>query len=98
MLVNKISNPNIIDMQHFDEITVISEIIPPASFVGKSIKDLDLRNKYNISVVAIKNPPSEKTKVMKIFANPSPSTIIKNQDLLVVIGNKEDVEKMQRLI
>jgi len=94
MLVNRLAMRNVIDMRFFDEDNIISEFIPPASFIGHSIADLDLRKKHNISIVAIKryaNEPQQGDK-HQLITNPSAKEMIGNRDILVGIGNKKDFD------
>lgn len=98
MFVTRISMPNVIDLRYFDEQNTISEVIPPDSFIGKSIIQLDLRKKLNISVVAIKRfTKSESGEMKHIFiTNPNPNEQIHDEDVIVVIGTKDDIKKISR--
>jgi trk system potassium uptake protein TrkA len=51
---------------------------------GKSLRELDLRAKYNISVIAIVSNG-------EIIIAPSPDQDIHENDILLVVGNKEDL-------
>jgi len=97
--VGRIAMPNVIDMRHLDEKTVISEFIPPAHFVGKSLVELDLRKNYNISVVAVKRStsPQQGTREFRLIANPPPQLTIQNEDVLVAIGSKSDFDQLRQL-
>ena len=53
------------------------------------MKELDLRNKYGMNVLCIKNP----TKELEI--SPSPNYEIKKGDILVAIVEKEKMEKSE---
>lgn len=62
----------------------IEEIILPMSMKGKSLRELDLRATYNISVIAIVSNG-------EIIIAPSPDQDIHEKDMLLVVGNKEDL-------
>lgn len=96
MLVNRLAMKNVIDMRFFDDENVISEFIPPANFIGKSLLQLNLRKKLNINVVAIKRFPADKTDQSKpkLIANPSANETLTNRDILVCIGKKDDISKI----
>jgi trk system potassium uptake protein TrkA len=96
--VNRIAMPNVIDMRQLDEKTVISEFIPPAHFVGKSLVELNLRKNYNISVVAVKRSTAlpKGGRDVKLIANPPPQLTIQNEDILVAIGNKTDFDQLRQ--
>lgn len=96
MLVNRLAMRNVIDMRFFDEENVISEFIPPASFIGNSLMKLDLRKRLNISIVAIKRYPEDKNDKSKptLIANPAATDVITARDVLVGIGKKDDFERI----
>ncbi len=60
--------------------------------VGKSIKELDLRNRYNVNVVAIK-PHLDRDIQSEI---PVPERILSRQDNLIVVGRKIDLVRMRK--
>lgn len=59
-------------------------------FVGKELQQLRLRSEYEVSVLAIKRGAD-------IIANPSGSVTISENDLLVIFGTHESVDRMARL-
>lgn len=67
----------------------IQEIAPPERFIGKSLKELDLRKKYGILVIAIKELVPEKTTLV-----PPADFIIKDSDILVILGEDEQLAKI----
>jgi len=87
-----LSIPNLTDFIPISEEFVIVEIAPPPAFLGKSIRELDLRNKYRLQVVAIKEgePP-------KFHLVPSPDHIIKSSDRLAVVGKHADISKVKEM-
>lgn len=68
----------------------IYEIQPLESWIGKSIKDLNIRRVYGISVIALKQADGH----MKFM--PGADYIIESGIHLMVIGNQEDAEKIVR--
>lgn len=61
----------------------VSEIKIPESFINQSIKDLNIRAKYNVNVLSIRHETNQGTK---INAFPTPEYIIKQGDRLIVAG------------
>jgi CPA2 family monovalent cation:H+ antiporter-2 len=76
-------------LSFFDEFanTKISSIhIDSDSIViNKSIKDLDIRQKIGVTILAVKRGE-------EIFEHPIPTTILKQGDIVFVIGNDEQIE------
>jgi trk system potassium uptake protein TrkA len=89
-LARTITAPNILDYLPLTNSLSIMEIIPPENFLGRSLRDLDLRKKYQIQVVGIKDAV-EDVMDMVVSANRP----IKASDRLVVIGKQEDLEKIK---
>ena len=83
-----LSRPNILDFIPLAEEYSITETAPPAHFVGKSLLDLHLRKDYDITIIAIKD-----VLTGQFFTLPSASHVIKNSDMLVIIGKTEDIER-----
>ena len=65
----------------------IYEIPPLPEWVGKSIIELSIRNKYRISILATKE--GERAKLM-----PTADYVIRADEHLMVIGKNEDVDKI----
>ncbi len=75
----------------------LARIKAPASFNGKTVMDLQLRQKYNVNLVAIKRDEQSKAKKSEkggIINGPMPSTIIYQDDILMVAGSDADLAKL----
>ena len=83
----KCSADNVFDYIELDNDYSISEMSPPKSWIGKSIKDLDIRNKYKVSIVGIK----EGTE-MNIL--PEPTYAFKETDHIMVLAADSDLQKI----
>ena len=73
---------------------VISEISPPDSFIGKSIKQLNIRAKFGVDVLSIKSKIKKKEIVQAI---PSPDHVINRNDTLVVAGEISNINLLKNL-
>lgn len=88
----KLTSPNILECLPLSSGVSIQEIAPPEKFIGKSLKELDLRNKYGIQVIAIRELIPERTIYI-----PKADFVIKDSDILVVMGEEEKLEKIVKL-
>lgn len=88
----RLSSPNIIECLHLTSGITIEEIAPPEKFIGKSLKELDLRNKYGIQVIAVRELIPEKTTFI-----PRADFVIKDSDILIVMGEERNLEKLHSL-
>lgn len=86
-LAEKLTSPNLIENIPLMSDYSIVEIAIPDKFVGKSLKELQLRTKYNIEVVAIKD-----VLLDKLIMIPSADYKFSPDNILLVLGKKEDFE------
>lgn len=85
------SAKNVFDYVELNEGYSIYEIPPLKEWVGKSIKDLNVRAKYHISILGTK--VAGRTKLL-----PPADHIFKPEEHLLVIGQKEDVDKILKYL
>jgi len=67
----------------------IFEIEAPKGLTGYSLKELDLRNRYGVNVLAIKRKE-------EVVVNPSASERIAPGDVLLVLGSEENIMRMMK--
>tara|TARA_B100000029_G_scaffold435878_1_gene450156 strand:- start:2040 stop:2744 length:705 start_codon:yes stop_codon:yes gene_type:complete len=79
--------PNLIERLELDDQIGIDEIKVPAIFVGRSLRDLNLRKNYLVNVLA-----AGPTKGLTV--NPPASFVLKKSHVLVVMGSMEDLQKL----
>jgi len=75
----------------------LARVKAPASFDGKTVMDLQLRQKYNVNLVSIKRDEESKAKKSEkgaIINVPMPSTTIYENDILMVAGSDADLAKL----
>jgi len=79
----------------------IIEIIAPKEFVGKDLRDLDIRAVHGVNVIAIKKKVSSvedgKENVSEtINVTPQADDIITKGDILVVFGANDKIEQLKK--
>lgn len=89
-LAERLHSPNILEYMPFLQDYGIVELSPPNSFLGKSLKELDLINKFGIQVIAIKELVPERLNMV-----PRGSFILKESDILIILGPKNSLEKIE---
>ena len=86
-VAHNLVSDNILDHIELDPEYSIVEIVTPTSWVGKTLVDLELRARYEITVLAIKNGKS-------INVTPSPDEELKAGSILVVIGQSSNISSI----
>ena len=87
-----LSTPNILDFIPLAEDYSLMQVDPPKAFIGKSLKDLDLRAKYKVYVIAVKELIPENFVLV-----PQADFVIKDSDLLMILGKSDDIKKIKAL-
>ena len=72
-----------------DECGII-EMPVPENWIGKDLRQLDIRAKLGVSILAIRRNG-------KVHASLSPDTAFLKEDVLVVLGDNQALRKVQKL-
>ena len=89
-LARSLSSHNVLDYIELSEDYGIIEVPAPKSWVGKSLKELNVRAKLGVNILAIKQE-------LHINVSPAAEYAIAQQDVLVVLGDIKALEKVQKL-
>lgn len=89
-VAERLNNPNMMDYLPFMEGYGIIELAPPGSFTGKTLKELDLINRYGIQVMAVKELIPERLNMI-----PTAQFVIKDSDILILMGPNKAIEKLR---
>jgi K+/H+ antiporter YhaU regulatory subunit KhtT len=79
---------------HFMEGYSIAEISPPKSFIGKSIRELDIRKNYGVDVLSIKTGRRSDAKIKAI---PNPNHIFKEDQTIIIAGEIKNINLLKNL-
>ncbi len=77
---------------HLVDDKYLSEFKIPIKFIGKKIKELKIANVYNVEIILIKTLMSNTYSIITPFADYE----FKENDIITVIGNKENIERLKR--
>jgi trk system potassium uptake protein TrkA len=91
-LAERLHNPNMVDYLPFLEGYSIIELSTPKTFVGKSLRDLDLINRFGVQVVAIKELVPDRMDLI-----PTAQRVLKDDDLMILLGPNESFEKLRKI-
>jgi trk system potassium uptake protein TrkA len=79
--------PNLLERLRLDDLNSIEEIHVPQAFIGQSLREINLRKNYKVSVLAA-GPDNQLT------VNPPASHVLAAGDLLVVMGASDALAKL----
>ena len=89
-LSRSLTDPNLLDYLPIGEEFSVAELAPPSALVGKSLAELDLRKKYGVNVIAVRELVPERIHLVM-----APDYVIKDSDILVVVGRQEGLERLR---
>ncbi|MGB9617368.1 MAG: potassium channel family protein [Desulfomonilaceae bacterium] len=88
----QIMNPNLLDFIPLAEGFEVMDVAPPDEFCGHSLAQLNLRDRYGVFVIGVKElvPPNF------VFL-PGPDFVVKPSDILVMIGRRDQLSLVRGL-
>ena len=89
-LARSLNSHNVLDYIELSEDYGILELPAPRSWIGKSLKELNIRAKLGVNIIAVEN--GQKTNV-----SPSADYTIGEGDIMVVLGDNYSLEAVQKL-
>jgi len=93
-LANALTSPKVSEHIDLSNECSIIEIKAPKEFIGKSLKQLNLRVDFGLNIVAIKSKDSAGDEVV----NPTPEADYKigQQDKLMIVGPNDNIERLKK--
>jgi trk system potassium uptake protein TrkA len=85
-----LSRPNILDFIPLADDFDLVQVAPPREFIGKTLRELNLRAAYNVHVIAIKGLVPETFTLV-----PPANFVIKDSDILIMLGKSEDIKTVR---
>jgi trk system potassium uptake protein TrkA len=81
--------PNVLEYVEVTAGVHIQEIAAPSSFIGKSLRDLDLINRFGIQVLAVREIVPERLTYI-----PKADFVVKESDVLIIMGDESKLKKL----
>ncbi|MGQ9496482.1 MAG: potassium channel family protein [Thermoanaerobaculaceae bacterium] len=91
-LAERLSSKNLLDFVSLGPDFSIIEVATPASFLGKTLAELDIRRRFGVHVIALRDVLTE-----TVTLAPPPDVKLRDSDVLVVLGGREELERFQRV-
>lgn len=89
-LAERLAKPYLIEQFNLGPELRLAEVGTPQKFVGQTLVDINIRNKYDVSVVAIYRGKT-------VISNPKADEVIHENDKLVIIGNNNSIQRIAGL-
>ena len=87
-LAHSFNVPNVIDYLDVAPNFGIEKIRPPKSFIGKSLGELDLKQRLGLTPIALR-------RGQQVFVNPAREERVAEGDELILIGRDEKLEQLR---
>ena len=84
------SADHILDFIEIDERFAIFEVTTPEEWIGKTIGQIDIRKKFGINIMAIKQDGKMSLTIL-------PDTVLKADETMLVLGELKDIQKCFRI-
>jgi trk system potassium uptake protein TrkA len=91
-LASTLENENVLATIELSEGISIIEIAPPQDFIGHTLGELDLRKKYDVLVMVIKEVVPE-----EVILVPTADHLIKDTSILMILGENDKLAKIQKM-
>jgi len=89
-LAKSLSSPNLLDYIELSEDYSIVEFPAPQSWIGKNLKELNVRAKLGVNILAVRRDG-------KLDISPAPDAAFQNGDVVVVLGDSKALKAVQKL-
>lgn len=89
-LARSLTSHNVLDFIELSSDYGIMEIPAPKTWVGKNLKELDVRAKLGVNIIAIQRHG-------KVSVSPRAEFLIEKNDILVVLGDYDSLSIMQEI-
>ncbi len=102
-LAEGLASPKIFDFIELSESYGIIEMVAPKKLINKTLGDLKIREKYNVSIIAIKRkvpfskPDGTTDFKEEIVIGPGGADELISGDILILLGNYTDLDKVKKL-
>jgi trk system potassium uptake protein len=91
-LAERLASTNLLDFIALGSDYSIAEVATPSPFIGKSLTELQVRQRFNVQVIAIQD-----VLTGNVAMAPPPDVRIRDSDVLVILGSKKDIERFQKV-
>lgn len=89
-LAYNLANKSILDIIQFSDKYSVAEIRVNKDWVGKTIGELDFRNRFGVTIIAIHGDEDE------VRIDPSFGSVLKKDDQIIVLGHNDALARLEK--
>jgi trk system potassium uptake protein TrkA len=89
-VANTFYSPNLLDYIALMDDYSIVELAPPRKWIGKTLAELQIRKQYHVQVAMVKEIVPD-----NVILIPGGDYVVKDSDILIVIGQNEDLNNIE---
>lgn len=99
-LAKSLLTPDLLEQIPLTSNHSLVEVRAPQHMIGRKLEQIDVRRRYRVNIIAIKKrvplitPEGDSSFTEQINDLPGPDDIIEQDDILVVVGQDEDIERL----
>lgn len=91
-LAHALSNSNVLNFIELSDEASIVEVPVPADWVGKTLRELDVRNTYGVNVIALRRGEKH-----KLVIAPGGDATLAPDDVIIALGLAKNINAIQKL-
>ena len=96
-LANSLMSPSVLEHIELSPEFGILETAPPKEFIGKTIRNLGVRAKYEVNIIAVRGKEPSPEGSYELNVSPKADYVVKEGDVFVIIGTNENLEKFKKM-
>lgn len=96
-VANSLVSPSVLEHIELSPEFSIMEAVPPKEFIGKTIRDLDVRANYELNIIAVREKESSLEGSRELNVAPKADYVVKEGDIFVILGTNENLEKFKKM-
>jgi trk system potassium uptake protein TrkA len=103
-LARRLSSTHILHHLDISEEHTIAEVVVAESFIGSTIREMNLRSRFGVNIVGIKKRIPHVTEdgqnvyIEKYVDFPSPDDVFEEGDVLVMVGSERAVTDVEKFV
>ncbi|MEZ6061473.1 MAG: TrkA family potassium uptake protein [Planctomycetaceae bacterium] len=101
MLGRRLAHPRIDDYIQLADGFTILELKAPSKFVGRTVREIDLRSKFSVNLIAVRREilsqspdAADSSRGTRMISVPGPNDRIEAADVLLLAGSEESLSRL----